>query len=98
MHTHLGVLSTPILAGSYNEHFLSGKLLTHRWIGAIDLNSNKGPIVPWLRSLDGLNTHDDGYELAMAGGVTSVQVLPGSINAIGKSLTSTGRCTRLQDG
>jgi hypothetical protein len=44
----------------------------------------KGPILPWLRSIDGLNTHDDGYESAMAGGVTSVQVLPGSNNAIGK--------------
>ena len=44
----------------------------------------KGPILPWLRSIDGLNTHDDGYELAMAGGVTSVQVLPGSNNAIGE--------------
>lgn len=44
----------------------------------------KGPILPWLRSIDGLNTHDDGYELAMAGGVTSVQVLPGSGNAIGE--------------
>ncbi|KAF9569103.1 carbohydrate esterase family 9 protein [Agrocybe pediades] len=65
LHTHLGVLSAPILAG------------------AIDLNSAKGPILPWLRSIDGLNTHDDSYELAMAGGVTSAQVLPGSTNAIG---------------
>lgn len=53
------------------------------FVGAIDLNSNKGPILPWLRSVDGLNTHDDGFELAIAGGVTSVQVLPGSTNAIG---------------
>ncbi|KAF8165543.1 hypothetical protein B0H34DRAFT_689508 [Crassisporium funariophilum] len=65
LHTHLGVLSTPITAG------------------AIDLNSAKGPILPWLRSIDGLNTHDDSYELAIAGGVTSAQVLPGSNNAIG---------------
>ncbi|KAF8969443.1 carbohydrate esterase family 9 protein [Flammula alnicola] len=65
LHTHLGVLSVPILAG------------------AVDLNSAKGPIAPWLRSIDGLNTHDEGYQLAIAGGVTSVQVLPGSMNAIG---------------
>ena len=39
--------------------------------------------MPWLRTIDGLNTHDDGYELAMAGGVTSAQVLPGGKNAIG---------------
>jgi len=52
--------------------------------GAVDFDSNKGPILPWLRSADGLNTHDDGYLLAMAGGVTSAQVLPGSTNAIGE--------------
>lgn len=53
-------------------------------IGANDVNSKHGPILPWLRSIDGFNTHDDSFELAMAGGVTSAQVLPGSANAIGK--------------
>lgn len=35
-----------------------------------------------LRSLDGLNTHDDAYELAIAGGLTTALVIPGSANAI----------------
>ncbi|KAI0038899.1 carbohydrate esterase family 9 protein [Auriscalpium vulgare] len=48
-----------------------------------DDNSRKGPILPWLRSLDGLNTHDDSYPLSIAGGVTTALVLPGSANAIG---------------
>jgi hypothetical protein len=39
--------------------------------------------LPWLRSIDGFNTHDDAFELAMSGGVTSIQALPGSGNAIG---------------
>ncbi|KAJ7454753.1 carbohydrate esterase family 9 protein [Mycena latifolia] len=51
--------------------------------GAIDDNSEKGTIQPWLRSLDGLNTHDDAYPLSIAGGVTTALVLPGSLNAIG---------------
>lgn len=51
--------------------------------GASDTNSRKAPILPWLRSIDGLNTHDDSYTLAMAGGVTTAQVLPGSANNIG---------------
>lgn len=58
-------------------------LLIHRPTGAADGNSVKGPILPWLRSLDGLNTHDDGYELARSGGVTTAQILPGSANDIG---------------
>ncbi|KAF9476425.1 hypothetical protein BDN70DRAFT_882471 [Pholiota conissans] len=51
--------------------------------GASDGNSRKNPILPWLRSIDGLNTHDDSYELAMAGGVTTAQILPGSANNMG---------------
>lgn len=47
------------------------------------MNSKNGPVLPWLRSIDAFNTHDDGFELAVAGGVTSAQILPGSGNAIG---------------
>ncbi|CCM03596.1 uncharacterized protein FIBRA_05734 [Fibroporia radiculosa] len=48
-----------------------------------DENSIQGPIQPWLRSLDGLNTHDESYALSISGGVTTALVLPGSANAIG---------------
>jgi imidazolonepropionase-like amidohydrolase len=51
--------------------------------GAEDTNSLKGTTQPWLRSLDGLNTHDDSYTTSIAGGVTTANVLPGSANAIG---------------
>ncbi|KAI0251330.1 hypothetical protein BJV78DRAFT_1282605 [Lactifluus subvellereus] len=49
---------------------------------SFNLNSNKGPILPWLRTIDAFDTHDDSLQLVMAGGVTSMQVLPGSLNAI----------------
>ncbi|OJA11255.1 hypothetical protein AZE42_05686 [Rhizopogon vesiculosus] len=51
--------------------------------GAHDTNSHNALILPWLRSIDGLNTHDASYQLAMAGGVTTAQILPGSANNIG---------------
>ncbi|EJC98798.1 composite domain of metallo-dependent hydrolase [Fomitiporia mediterranea MF3/22] len=51
--------------------------------GADDTNSVKGPTQPWLRSLDGLNTHDASYALAISGGVTTSLILPGSAGAIG---------------
>jgi imidazolonepropionase-like amidohydrolase len=51
--------------------------------GASDTNSLKGLVLPWLRSLDGLNTHDDAYQLSISGGVTTANVLPGSTDAIG---------------
>ena len=49
------------------------------------MNSNSGPILPWLRTVDAFDTHDDSIQLVIAGGVTSVQALPGSINAICKA-------------
>ncbi|TFK91320.1 composite domain of metallo-dependent hydrolase [Polyporus arcularius HHB13444] len=51
--------------------------------GTFDGNSWKGPILPWLRALDALNTHDDAFRLSASGGVTTSLVLPGSANAIG---------------
>lgn len=51
--------------------------------GSDDTNSRKGIAQPWLRSLDGLNSHDEAYRLSIAGGVTAANVLPGSANAIG---------------
>ncbi|KAF8217750.1 carbohydrate esterase family 9 protein [Mycena galopus ATCC 62051] len=51
--------------------------------GANDGNSHAGLVQPWLRSLDGLNTHDEAYQLSISGGVTVANVLPGSANAIG---------------
>ena len=84
IHSHLGVMSVPQLDG------------------ANDVNSGKGPILPWLRAVDALNTHDAGeapvyvlgtttlipllgYENAIAGGLTTALILPGSGNAIGMS-------------
>ncbi|KAF8070512.1 carbohydrate esterase family 9 protein [Lyophyllum atratum] len=51
--------------------------------GSDDTNSLKGLVLPWLRSIDGLNTHDEAYRLSVSGGVTTSVVLPGSADAIG---------------
>lgn len=52
--------------------------------GAMDVESLKNIAAPWLRSLDGLNSHDESYPLSIAGGVTTELVLPGSAAVIGK--------------
>lgn len=48
------------------------------------MSSNKGPTQPWLQSIDGFNTHDEAFQLAMAGGVTSALVMTGGRNPIGE--------------
>ena len=68
LHSHVGLISTPVTAG------------------ALEADSPNGPILPWLRAVDALNTHDAAYAYALAGGVTTVQVLPDSgRNALGRS-------------
>ncbi|KAK4704844.1 hypothetical protein P7C70_g1364, partial [Phenoliferia sp. Uapishka_3] len=51
--------------------------------GASDTNSVQKPVLPYLRSLDGINTHDLAYKRSISGGVTTALVLPGSANNIG---------------
>ncbi|KAF7301819.1 Carbohydrate esterase family 9 protein [Mycena indigotica] len=65
IHSHLGALSTPFMAGN------------------LDLVSSKGPTTPWLQVIDGFNTHDEAFQLAMAGGVTSALIQSGGKNTIG---------------
>ena len=64
-----------------HSHVGVGSALSLR--GSADTNSRKGLVLPRLRSLDGLNTHDDAYPLVVSGGVTTANVLPGSADAIG---------------
>ncbi|CCO35688.1 hypothetical protein BN14_09806 [Rhizoctonia solani AG-1 IB] len=51
--------------------------------GASDTNSFKAPTMPYLRSLDGFNTHDTAFALSRSGGVATALILPGSADNIG---------------
>ncbi|KAF9530586.1 hypothetical protein CPB83DRAFT_834241 [Crepidotus variabilis] len=62
---------------------MPGIIDVHSHIDVNDFNSDNDLILPWPRSLDGLNTHDASYRLVLSGGVTTVNVLAGSGDAIG---------------
>ncbi|ESK86826.1 carbohydrate esterase family 9 protein [Moniliophthora roreri MCA 2997] len=72
-----------LTAGIVDLHSHLGVSSSPSLSGASDTNSQKQITQPWLRSLDGLNTHDEAYRLSISGGVTTAVVLPGSANAIG---------------
>ncbi|KAJ3740867.1 hypothetical protein DFH05DRAFT_1528666 [Lentinula detonsa] len=83
---HLSIIDANgswVSPGIVDLHSHLGDQSSPKLSGAADTNSRKGLVQPWLRSLDSLNTHDDAYQLSIAGGVTTVVVLPGSANAIG---------------
>ncbi|MEI7685398.1 MAG: amidohydrolase family protein [Planctomycetota bacterium] len=48
-----------------------------------DGNEMTGPVQPGLRALDAITPDDPGIKMALAGGVTTANIMPGSGNAIG---------------
>ncbi|KAJ3809317.1 carbohydrate esterase family 9 protein [Lentinula aff. lateritia] len=83
---HLSVIDANgswLSPGIVDLHSHLGDQSSPKLSGSADTNSRKGLVQPWLRSLDSLNTHDDAYQLSIAGGVTTAVILPGSANAIG---------------
>lgn len=48
-----------------------------------DANEDSEPVTPQVRALDGINPRDTGLAEALAGGVTTVMVAPGSANPVG---------------
>lgn len=48
-----------------------------------DGNEASGPIQPGLRAMDAVTPEDPGVRMALAGGVTTANIMPGSGNAIG---------------
>lgn len=48
-----------------------------------DGNEMSGPVQPGVRAIDAFNADDPGIRMALAGGVTTANVMPGSGNVIG---------------
>jgi imidazolonepropionase-like amidohydrolase len=71
---------------------IPGLVDTHSHIGifgrpgtgaSADGNEMTGPVQPGLRAIDAINPDDPGIRMALAGGVTTANIMPGSGNAIG---------------
>jgi imidazolonepropionase-like amidohydrolase len=57
---------------------LPGLVDTHSHIGGFRAADESGPIQPGVRILDAVNVFDAGYRRAVAGGLTTLNVMPGS--------------------
>jgi imidazolonepropionase-like amidohydrolase len=89
--------STPIPAGATvidgaGKTIIPGLVDTHSHIGISsrphvqannDLSDSSNPVQPGLRAIDAINPDDPGIRMAVAGGVTTANIMPGSGNAIG---------------
>jgi imidazolonepropionase-like amidohydrolase len=94
----IGAAGEVKVPGGAVEHDLAGKTLipglvdTHSHIGlwsrpAVQANSDgnegSGAVQSGLRAIDAVNPDDPGIRMALAGGVTTANIMPGSGNVIG---------------
>ena len=62
---------------------MPGLICTHSHIGGIGAADGSGPIQPGVRVYDSLNVRDSGFKRALAGGLTTLNIMPGSGHLIG---------------
>ncbi len=70
-----GAKVTELEAGSV---IMPGIVDTHSHVGEVSGADSSAPIQPEARALDSLNVRSSGIKRALAGGITSVNVMPGS--------------------
>jgi imidazolonepropionase-like amidohydrolase len=57
---------------------MPGLVCSHSHIGSVAGADASGPIQPEVRALDSINPRDPGIQKAQAGGITTVNIMPGS--------------------
>lgn len=75
--------ATPIPEGAQvrdvsDKTIIPGLICTHSHLGGFGGADGSGPIQPDVRILDSLNVRDAGFRRAVAGGLTTINVMPGS--------------------
>lgn len=61
-----------------SQVIMPGMVDTHSHIGEIAGADGSGPIQPGVRVVDSLNVRSSGFKRALAGGITTVNIMPGS--------------------
>jgi imidazolonepropionase-like amidohydrolase len=67
------------------KHLVPGLVDTHSHIGTThgDLHEASGPLQPMVSAVDSIDVTHPSLELARAGGITTVNIMPGSGNLVG---------------
>ena len=77
-----------IMPGFIDAHCHVGILEEVYQIEGDDVNEATEAVTPHLRAMDAINPEDEGFKDAVAGGVTTVIISPGSANVIGGEMVA----------
>ncbi len=72
-----------IIPGLVDTHSHLGLASRPRSPGGSDTNEGTGPLQPVLRAIDAIFPADPGIRMALAGGITTANIMPGSGNVMG---------------
>ena len=67
-----------IVADAKGKWVMPGLICTHSHIGGAGGADGSGPIQPGVRVMDSINVRDSGFRRALAGGLTTLNIMPGS--------------------
>ncbi|MGC6489085.1 MAG: amidohydrolase family protein [Planctomycetota bacterium] len=67
-----------VVVAAQGKTLMPGLVCSHSHIGSVSGGDRSGPIQPEVRALDSINPRDPGIQKAQAGGITTVNVMPGS--------------------
>lgn len=67
-----------VIVNTSGRTIIPGLVCSHSHIGSVSGADSSGPIQPEVRALDSINARDPGIQKAQAGGITTVNVMPGS--------------------
>lgn len=81
--TIVNAMGRIVTAGLVDMHSHAGLNPWPSLQGSDDVNEIHYPTMPFLRTLDAFDNKDEALKLILAGGVTSMLVIPGSANLIG---------------
>ncbi len=75
---NVAIPSNATIVDAKGKWIMPGLICTHSHIGGAGAADGSGPIQPGVRVMDSINVRDSGFRRALAGGLTTLNIMPGS--------------------